>query len=117
MRKVWVTRRKDIPGTYVERYDDIKRRRSRYFGPKYKKYVKPFLARKFAELNSDVRPTHSPISLTWSNFVTAYLRDKKANGIRPSTLTDIKHTIKTFTEACQPTTTASITPDAIIEFR
>jgi len=112
-----VTKRKGISGCYVEWYDDTKRRRSRYFSPKHKKYVKPFLARKFAELNSDVRSIHSPISLIWSNFVNDYLRHKEAGGISPNTLKDIKCTIKTFTEACQPTTTASITPDAIIDYR
>jgi len=117
MRKVWVTKRKGIPGQYVEWYDNSGRRRSKYFQPEFKKYIKPFQTRKFAELNSDVRPIGSVVDVTWSAYKAMYFKDKQAEGIADKTIKGVKTTIKNFEAACRPVSTALITEQTIADFK
>jgi len=117
MRKVWVTKRKGIPGQYVEWYDNSGRRRSKYFQPEFKKYIKPFQTRKFAELNSDVRPIGSVVDVTWSAYKAMYLKDKKAEGIAEKTRRGVETALSYFEEACQPVSTKLIFQDTITKFK
>ena len=93
MRKVWTSTRNGIPGIYVEWYDDQKRRRSKYFAPHYKKLVKHFVARKFSELNSDVRPAGAVIDVDWAEFAEMYENAKKAAGVGEKHLSELRRTL------------------------
>ncbi len=116
MRKVWVTVRKGIPGQYVEWYDDSGRRRSKYFMPEYKKYVATFKARKFAELNADVRPIGSVIDIPWSAFKEQYFKQKKVEGLASHSIADITNTMNLFDKYCQVASTASVNMSTMNEF-
>jgi len=81
MRKVWVSQRnkEKSPGVYVEWLDENKRRRSKYFAPQYKRHVKPFMDRKFLELNSEIRPVGSAVNVFWHDLME---QDKQAQGAK-----------------------------------
>lgn len=116
MRKVWVTKRKGVPGKYVEWYDDNGRRRSKYFLPKYKKYIKPFMARKFAELNSDVRRPGSYIGIPWIDFVKNYVHGKKVKGLADNSIYQIENTVSHFKRLCSPSFTDTVKQTTIDKF-
>lgn len=116
MRKVWVTRRKGIDGQYVEWYDEAGRRKSKYFHPRYKKYVQPFSARKFAELNSDVRPPGAVIDRPWDVTVKEYQKRKILSGLAAQSLYDINHTLAMFSAVCRPFSTGQINTRMIDTF-
>jgi integrase len=115
MRKVWQTRRKGIPGVYVEWYDDTKRRRSKYFAPKHKEFVKIFIRRKFLELNSEIAPT-KPEALSWQVLKQQYLTAKHAE-IKPKTYKGIKLAISRYEKAVKPSTSNDVTQSSITQFR
>ncbi|HIJ71769.1 MAG TPA: hypothetical protein HPP87_10465, partial [Planctomycetes bacterium] len=104
MRKVWITQRKGIPGCYVEWYDQLGRRRSKYFAPQHKPYVQNFKARKFIQLNSDCLPPGATIEISWSEAVEQYIASKKAEGLKPKSMADIHNTMNKIAKYCQPAT-------------
>jgi len=107
MRKVWVTKRKGIPGQYVEWYDDSGRRRSKYFQPEFKKYITAFKARKFSELNADVRPIGSVIDISWTAFKEQYLKEKEVEGLAEKSISEIKNTFNLFNKYCPTASTGT----------
>lgn len=120
MKKVWITTRKGIPGQYVGWYDDQGKRRERYFNPSCKKYVKTFQTRKFAELNSDIRPIGSTITALWETIKKDYLEEKKnVDGLAPSSIAEIRNTLSNFEAAVDPYKTEHISKkdvDAFVRF-
>jgi len=117
MRKVWTTKRNGKDGVYVEWYSLEHKRRSKYFQKQYAKYIKPFMTRKFAELNSDVRPIGDVIKVSWSYITDAYLESKKAERLTTGTISDIQNTLRIFYELCQPADTGQITSDMVDKFK
>lgn len=97
-------------------YDDQFKRKSKYFKPEYKKYIKPFQTRKFAELNSDVRTVGSVIDIPWNSFKQQYLDQKQIEGISASSIKDILNTIRLFEKSSQIASTAAITRSSINAF-
>ena len=108
MRKVWVSTRKGIPGQYVEWYDSQNRRRSKYFAPQYRTYVKQFKARKFMELNGELRPVGDVMDVAWCDFVAIYKERQRARGVSAADTMQLNYTIKYFEEYCHPAGTAQI---------
>ena len=116
MRKVWITQRKGIPGCYVEWYDQLGRRRSKYFAPQHKPYVQNFKARKFIQLNSDCLPPGATIEISWSEAVEQYTRNKQLSGLAPRSMADIANTLAEIQRACHPVTTKMLTSPMIDKF-
>jgi integrase len=117
MRRVWISKRKRVPGQYVEWYDDDNRRRSKYFAPEYSKYIKIFQTRKFAELNADCRPIGSVISIPWESAKKQYLNQKKLDGLAAGSLGDIEHTLTLWEKTCPVFSTGDIRQRTIDDFK
>ena len=115
MKKVWQTKRNGIPGIYVEWYDFIGKRRSKYFHPKHKVFVRPFMTRKFAELNSDCCMPGAVLPVIWQDFIKEYMSLKKMS-LACTSLSEINHTCQIFAEICTPYDTSQITQQMINDF-
>lgn len=116
MRKVWQTHRKGTSGIYVEWYDTSNRRRSKYFAPKFKNLIQPFMARKFAELNADCRQPGEIIRVIWDDFIKEYLDSKEIQGLAAASLASINLTLAQFKEVVNPFSTEQINQNSITMF-
>lgn len=115
MRKVWQTKRKGIPGVYVEWHDSMNRRRSKYFSPTHKNLIRPFMARKFSTLNADCRQPGEIVKVLWTDFVKEYL-DSKDGGLAPASLESINLTLSQFEKIVKPFSTEQINQASINTF-
>jgi len=81
-----------------------------------KKYITAFKTRKFAELNSDVRPIGSVIDMPWSAFKQQYIKQKRIEGLAAGSIRDIENTLVLFDKYCPVAGTAMIDQGTMGDF-
>lgn len=109
MRKVWQSHRKDGKGVNVQWFDDTGRRRTKFFSPKHARFIKPFMASKFIELNGDCRLPADVVSVPWQSLVEAYIESLTVRGLVASTIKDTKHILGQLGQSCGVSYTKNLT--------
>jgi len=69
MKQVWITKRKQVAGLYVEWYDCAGRRRSKYFRSDRKPQMREFIRNKRIELNAGGIVSDIDVSYLWDIYL------------------------------------------------
>jgi len=115
MNKPFKVRRKGIPGVYVEWYED-KRRRSKYFSPKHREFVEPFMKIKLQALNPDCIERGRFIPDLYTDAVEEYIKARQVAGNKQASITDIRKTLKSFGEFSGIEATTQVTQGKVDDF-